>query len=114
MSMQPPSINTTNIDTLLVAAEQSVERAEPPEDLQDKIHFLFNNLSSSNLQEKVPPPITNTLYSTMYNEYLHFVCYVLLYQMEGRGEGRGGEGGGGGVERETHDSVHMAHHNTLY
>lgn len=50
---QPPSINTTNIDTLLVAAEQSVERAEPPDELQDKIHFLFNNLSSSNLQEKV-------------------------------------------------------------
>lgn len=50
---QPPSINTTNIDTLLVAAEHSVERAEPPDELQDKIHFLFNNLSSSNLQEKV-------------------------------------------------------------
>ena len=52
-SPQPPSINTTNIDTLLVAAEQSVERAEPPDELQDKIHFLFNNLSSSNLPEKV-------------------------------------------------------------
>ena len=50
---QPPSINNTNIDTLLVAADQQSEKAPPPEELQDKIHFLFNNLSSSNLQEKV-------------------------------------------------------------
>ena len=51
---QPPSINTTNIDTLLVAADQrQQEKSQPPEELQDKVHFLFNNLSSANLPEKV-------------------------------------------------------------
>ena len=48
-----PSINNTSIDTLLVAADQHSKIAPPSEELQDKIHFLFNNLSSSNLQEKV-------------------------------------------------------------
>ena len=33
-----------------MAADQ---QSNPPEELQDKIHFLFNNLSSTNLQEKV-------------------------------------------------------------
>ncbi len=51
---QPPSINTTNIDTLLEAADQQqMEKTLPTEELQDKIHFLFNNLSSANLTEKV-------------------------------------------------------------
>ncbi len=51
---QTPSINTTNIDTLLVAADrQQSESVMPPDDLQDKVHFLFNNLSSSNLSDKV-------------------------------------------------------------
>ncbi len=51
---QTPSINTTNIDTLLVAADrQQSESVMPPDELQDKVHFLFNNLSSSNLSDKV-------------------------------------------------------------
>ena len=52
-TQQTPSINTTNIDTLLVAADQQ-QAPPPPEELQDRIHFLFNNLSASNLSEKVP------------------------------------------------------------
>lgn len=50
--LQHPSINNTNIDTLLVAADQQSEKAPPPEEVQDKIHFLFNNLSAANVQEK--------------------------------------------------------------
>ncbi|XP_064398380.1 CCR4-NOT transcription complex subunit 1-like [Halichondria panicea] len=50
---ETPSINTTNIDTLLVAADrQQSESVMPPDELQDKVHFLFNNLSSSNLSDK--------------------------------------------------------------
>jgi hypothetical protein len=37
---------------LLVAADQQ-QAPPPPEELQDRIHFLFNNLSASNLNEKV-------------------------------------------------------------
>ena len=41
----PPSINTTNIDTLLVATDQTERIVEPPENVQEKIAFIFNNLS---------------------------------------------------------------------
>lgn len=48
-----PSIATANnIDTLLGATESS-EIVQPPEAVQDKIHFIFNNISSTNLQLKV-------------------------------------------------------------
>ncbi|XP_071959089.1 CCR4-NOT transcription complex subunit 1-like isoform X2 [Antedon mediterranea] len=46
-----PSIaNTTNINTLLVARKD--EPKEPPENVQDKIAFIFNNLSQSNMTIK--------------------------------------------------------------
>lgn len=31
----------------------SLEQKQPSDELQDKVHFLFNNISSKNLQEKV-------------------------------------------------------------
>ncbi|OWK16452.1 CNOT1 [Cervus elaphus hippelaphus] len=48
----PPSINTTNIDTLLVATDQTERIVEPPENIQEKIAFIFNNLSQSNMTQK--------------------------------------------------------------
>nr|CAD7196956.1 unnamed protein product [Timema douglasi] len=45
--------NATNIDTLLVATEKEEKMTAPPEALQDKIGFVFNNLSQLNLQTKV-------------------------------------------------------------
>ncbi|OWK61634.1 CCR4-NOT transcription complex subunit 1 [Lonchura striata] len=48
----PPSINTTNIDTLLVATDQTERIVEPPENVQEKIAFIFNNLSQSNMTQK--------------------------------------------------------------
>ena len=75
---QTPSINTMNIDTLLVAADQQqTEIVLPPDELQDKIHFLFNNLSSSNLGDKVgvtlqtPHTLTLTCYS-IHTPVTHF------------------------------------------
>lgn len=51
VSLQP-SINTTNIDTLLVATDQTERIVEPPENVQEKIAFIFNNLSQSNMTQK--------------------------------------------------------------
>ncbi|XP_071824170.1 CCR4-NOT transcription complex subunit 1-like isoform X2 [Apostichopus japonicus] len=50
----PPSIaNTTNIDTLLSAKDKRSElREEPPEAIQEKVAFIFNNLSLSNMTQK--------------------------------------------------------------
>lgn len=52
-SCPQPSINTTNIDTLLVATDQTERIVEPPENVQEKIAFIFNNLSQSNMTQKV-------------------------------------------------------------
>ena len=53
-----PSINTTNIDTLLVATDQTERIVEPPENVQEKIAFIFNNLSQSNMTQKVKGTVT--------------------------------------------------------
>jgi len=51
--MQPSVANATNIDTLL-ANKEGIECVKvPPENLQDKVFFIFNNLSMSNMDSKV-------------------------------------------------------------
>ena len=52
---QPSIANTTNIDTLLVATPKE-EIPEPAEQVQDKVAFVFNNLSQVNLVQKVSAP----------------------------------------------------------
>lgn len=54
---QPPRVksiaNATNIDTLLVATQDREEKiVTPPDAVQDKTAFIFNNLSQLNLQQK--------------------------------------------------------------
>lgn len=44
--------NATNIDTLLVAAENKESFITPPDSVQDKTAFIFNNLSQLNLTQK--------------------------------------------------------------
>lgn len=51
--IQQPTITTTNIETLLVATEKEEKITPPPEHMQDKIAFIFNNLSQVNLPQKV-------------------------------------------------------------
>ncbi|XP_052864292.1 CCR4-NOT transcription complex subunit 1 [Anopheles cruzii] len=54
---QPPRVksiaNATNIDTLLVATQDREEKIiAPPDAIQDKTAFIFNNLSMVNLMQK--------------------------------------------------------------
>lgn len=44
--------NATNIDTLLVAADNKESFTTPPEAVQEKTAFIFNNLSQLNLTQK--------------------------------------------------------------
>ncbi len=54
VSMLQPSIATaTNIDTLLAGTDEKEEIAIPPESVQDKVFFIFNNLSLANMDQKV-------------------------------------------------------------
>uniref|UniRef100_T1ISW7 CCR4-NOT transcription complex subunit 1 n=1 Tax=Strigamia maritima TaxID=126957 RepID=T1ISW7_STRMM len=52
LSGKPSIANATNIDTLLGATEKDEQIAVPPESTQDKIAFIFNNLSQVNLVQK--------------------------------------------------------------
>ena len=52
MSGRPSIANATNIDTLLVASEKDDMFTLPPEIVQDKVSFIFNNLSQLNLTQK--------------------------------------------------------------
>ncbi|XP_031355964.1 CCR4-NOT transcription complex subunit 1 [Photinus pyralis] len=52
ISSRPSIANATNIDTLLVATEKEEKVISPPESLQEKTFFIFNNLSQLNLQSK--------------------------------------------------------------
>jgi len=53
VNVQPSVANATNIDTLL-ANKEGIECVKvPPENLQDKVFFIFNNLSMSNMDTKV-------------------------------------------------------------
>lgn len=50
---RPSIANATNIDTLLTATDRESEKiTAPPEPIQDKTAFIFNNLSQLNLQTK--------------------------------------------------------------
>lgn len=53
---KPSIANTTNIDTLLIAANETDSAhsrpVPPPESVQDRVGFIFNNLSLSNMQAK--------------------------------------------------------------
>uniref|UniRef100_A0A673NA98 CCR4-NOT transcription complex subunit 1 n=1 Tax=Sinocyclocheilus rhinocerous TaxID=307959 RepID=A0A673NA98_9TELE len=69
----PPSINTTNIDTLLVATDQTERIVEPPENVQEKIAFIFNNLSQSNMSQKV-----EELKETVKEEFMPWVSQYLV------------------------------------
>lgn len=77
---QPSIANATNIDTLLVATEKEDKMTAPPEALQDKIGFVFNNLSQLNLQTKVSwihCNSTNVLDCKMHF-FLKILCNILL------------------------------------
>ncbi|XP_029687920.1 CCR4-NOT transcription complex subunit 1 isoform X2 [Takifugu rubripes] len=69
----PPSINTTNIDTLLVATDQTERIVEPPDNVQEKIAFIFNNLSQSNMTQKV-----EELKETVKDEFMPWVSQYLV------------------------------------
>lgn len=49
---RPSIANATNIDTLLVATGEDNKITSPPDSVQDKSAFIFNNLSQLNLQTK--------------------------------------------------------------
>lgn len=74
-----PSINTTNIDTLLVATDQTERIVEPPENIQEKIAFIFNNLSQSNMTQKVS--MLQQFTYTVSIIFVYYQCYLLLSLM---------------------------------
>ena len=65
-AFQPSIANATNIDTLLAGTEGKEEINVPPEALQDKVFFIFNNLSLSNMETKVGWKQIGSKYSSLF------------------------------------------------
>ena len=55
----------TNIDTLL-AGQSNDELVVPPESVQDKVFFIFNNLSIANMEMKVSKSYLTLYYLSYY------------------------------------------------
>lgn len=76
-SQAKPSIaNTTNIETLLVANENDsthVKPIAPSENIQDKISFIFNNLSLMNMQPK-----GDELRDAVKEDYWEWIAHYLV------------------------------------
>ena len=73
---KPSIANTTNIDTLLVANESDVTNKPPmapPEAVQDKVGFIFNNLSLSNMQVK-----SDELREVIKDEHWEWLAHYLV------------------------------------
>ena len=50
---KPSLVHPPNLDTLMAANEEQEEIIVPPEVTQDRVFFIFNNLSQMNMQQKV-------------------------------------------------------------
>ncbi|CAH0762465.1 unnamed protein product [Bemisia tabaci] len=73
LSTRPSIANATNIDTLLVATEKDDKIVAPPETMQDKVAFIFNNLSQLNLQTKC-----DELHDVLTEEYWTWMAQYLV------------------------------------
>jgi len=75
LGTKPSIANTTNIETLLVANENdmSCKPVAPSEQIQDKIGFIFNNLSLSNMQSK-----GDELKEVIKDEYWDWIAHYLV------------------------------------
>jgi CCR4-NOT transcription complex subunit 1 len=72
-SSKPSIANATNIDTLLAGTEGKEEITVPPEAVQDKVFFIFNNLSLSNMETKAAE-----MKDLMTDEYTPWVAQYLV------------------------------------
>lgn len=73
ISGRPSIANATNINTLLVATEKDDKVIPPPETIQDKIAFIFNNLNQMNLPDKC-----KELREIIGNDYWNWISQYLV------------------------------------
>lgn len=50
---QPEGLGTPNMDQLMAKVEEPTALVNPPEAVMDRIHFVINNVTASNLSSKV-------------------------------------------------------------
>uniref|UniRef100_A0A915LAQ2 CCR4-NOT transcription complex subunit 1 n=1 Tax=Romanomermis culicivorax TaxID=13658 RepID=A0A915LAQ2_ROMCU len=69
-----PTLNATNIDTLVHATDKEDSKvAVPPENIVEKVAFLFNNLSQMNMLQKV-----SEMKGMMVDEHLPWLAQYLV------------------------------------
>lgn len=74
LSFQPSIANATNIDTLIAGTEGKEEVNIPPESIQDKVFFIFNNLSLANMDQKVSEPLPKPSSLVCVSAYELYLC----------------------------------------
>ena len=55
---QPEGLGTPNMETLMAKVEEPTALVNPPEAVMDRIHFVINNVTASNLSSKVRTTLT--------------------------------------------------------
>lgn len=50
---QSEGLGTPNMDALMAKVEEPTALVNPPESVMDRIHFVINNVTASNLSSKV-------------------------------------------------------------
>lgn len=50
---QPEGLGTPNMERLMAKVEEPTPMVNPPESVMDRIHFVINNVTASNLSSKV-------------------------------------------------------------
>ncbi|CAH1779661.1 unnamed protein product [Owenia fusiformis] len=72
-SGKPSIAGATNIDTLLAGTDGKEEVAVPPESIQDRVFFIFNNLSQLNMTQKAEEMVEQ-----VGEEYIPWVSQYLV------------------------------------
>lgn len=72
---QPEGLGTPNMDTLMAKVEEPTALVNPPEAVMDRIHFVINNVTASNLSSKVRTklPIFFSFYFTLFSVVTFFL-----------------------------------------
>eukprot|EP00126_Sphaerothecum_destruens_P005755 Sdes_comp19022_c0_seq1m9575 len=79
ISPQPSFSNNSNISVLLAAHDGTEPSFEPPQIVQDKIHFIFNNLSESNLDVKIKD-LREILRPEIFSWFIQYICIKRVSQ----------------------------------
>ena len=86
---QPEGLGTPNMETLMAKVEEPTALVNPPEAVMDRIHFVINNVTASNLSSKVEATRAFCwVFFCVWSRSLFFLCSTNVLGMFFVGGGR--------------------------